>query len=305
MSTNSTLGYQENNTAQTLDAGLGAGLERLCNTPGDGITSAPPEAGIERIEARFQGNGFSPHRHDTYAIGLTINGVQTFNYRGEGQASLPGQVIVIHPDELHDGGAGNEQGLRYRMIYVPPEKISDALAAGRDSGLPFVSSPVLTDIEFRQDLVEALSDIECEIGDLKRDCLLADLAACLKRHADNGKSNRPAVLDHKALKECSDLMKECCDRDVTLADLEAIAQIDRYSLARQFRRAYGTSPHRYLVMRRLDRVKLKLQKGEKLADAAVGSGFSDQSHMNRHFKRAFGMSPGEWRRLHAAGGQTL
>ncbi len=276
----------------------------MCDAPGDGITSAPSESGIERIEARFHGNGFSPHRHDTYAIGLTIDGVQTFTYRGEGQASLPGQVIVIHPDELHDGGAGDEQGLRYRMIYVPPEKISDALTADRDNGLPFVSSPVLSDIEFRKELVESLTDIECEIGDFKLDCLIADLAACLKRHADTSQS-KPAVLDLRALKECSDLMKECCDQNVRMADLEAVAQIDRYTLARQFRHAFGTSPHRYLVMRRLDRVKSKLQKGEKLAEAAVGSGFSDQSHMSRHFKRAFGMSPGQWRRLRAAGDQTL
>ncbi|WP_298982489.1 AraC family transcriptional regulator [uncultured Roseibium sp.] len=304
MSTNSTLGYRNKNNAATLDAELGAGLERLCDAPGDGITSAPSESGIERIEARFHGNGFSPHRHDTYAIGLTIDGVQTFTYRGEGQASLPGQVIVIHPDELHDGGAGDEQGLRYRMIYVPPEKISDALTADRDNGLPFVSSPVLSDIEFRKELVESLTDIECEIGDFKLDCLIADLAACLKRHADTSQS-KPAVLDLRALKECSDLMKECCDQNVRMADLEAVAQIDRYTLARQFRHAFGTSPHRYLVMRRLDRVKSKLQKGEKLAEAAVGSGFSDQSHMSRHFKRAFGMSPGQWRRLRAAGDQTL
>ncbi|WP_298958079.1 AraC family transcriptional regulator [uncultured Roseibium sp.] len=190
------------------------------------------------------------------------------------------------------------------MIYVPPEKISDALTADRDNGLPFVSSPVLSDIEFRKELVESLTDIECEIGDFKLDCLIADLAACLKRHADTSQS-KPAVLDLRALKECSDLMKECCDQNVRMADLEAVAQIDRYTLARQFRHAFGTSPHRYLVMRRLDRVKSKLQKGEKLAEAAVGSGFSDQSHMSRHFKRAFGMSPGQWRRLRAAGDQTL
>jgi AraC-like DNA-binding protein len=53
-------------------------------------------------------------------------------------------------------------------------------------------------------------------------------------------------------------------------------------------------------MRRLEKVKSVLHKGLSLADAAAESGFSDQSHMNRHFKRAFGMAPGHWRRLSTA-----
>ncbi|MCE3590073.1 AraC family ligand binding domain-containing protein, partial [Escherichia coli] len=73
---------------------------------------------VERMEARFTGDAFEPHRHDTYAIGVTLHGVQTFRYRGEKRQSLPGNIMVLHPDEVHDGGAGTDDGLRYRMIYL-------------------------------------------------------------------------------------------------------------------------------------------------------------------------------------------
>jgi AraC-like DNA-binding protein len=65
-------------------------------------------------------------------------------------------------------------------------------------------------------------------------------------------------------------------------------------VARQFRACLGTSPYRYLVMRRLDRVRALVRDGEPLADAAAACGFADQSHMTRHFKRAYGLTPGRW-----------
>jgi AraC-like DNA-binding protein len=73
--------------------------------------------------------------------------------------------------------------------------------------------------------------------------------------------------------------------------------LDRYALARQFRMRLGTSPYRYLSMRRLDRAKSLMRDNCSLAEAAVESGFVDQSHMTRQFKRAYGLSPGRWRAL--------
>ncbi|MCG6522692.1 AraC family ligand binding domain-containing protein, partial [Vibrio parahaemolyticus] len=77
----------------------------------------------ERIEAFFGGHGYEPHRHDTYAIGQTIAGVQSFHYRGGLQHSLPGGTMVLHPDEIHDGEAGTEAGFHYRMVYIEPALI--------------------------------------------------------------------------------------------------------------------------------------------------------------------------------------
>lgn len=72
---------------------------------------------------------------------------------------------------------------------------------------------------------------------------------------------------------------------------------DRWSLSHDFRLFYGTSPYRYLTMRRLDAVRRMLIAGTPLADAAVGAGFADQSHMTRHFSKAYGLTPGRWLRI--------
>jgi AraC-like ligand binding domain len=76
----------------------------------------PPQA--HRLEAFFNGNAYAPHRHDTYAIGITMQGVQRFDYRGETRNALPGNIVILHPDEKHDGRAGSEGGFRYRTLYI-------------------------------------------------------------------------------------------------------------------------------------------------------------------------------------------
>ena len=78
---------------------------------------------IERVAHRLVGAGFSPHRHDTYTVVLTIAGVQAFNYRGAMRRSRPGQVFILHPDEIHDGHCCDAAGFSYRAAYVPPAHV--------------------------------------------------------------------------------------------------------------------------------------------------------------------------------------
>lgn len=246
---------------------------------------------MERIEAKFRGNGFSPHRHDAYALGLTLHGVQTFRYRGAARFSHPGNVIVLHPDEVHDGAAGTEDGLIYRMIYLPLEMIGAVDACGRS--LPFVLDPVVTDAGLRQALTDILSDLDHEPDDLAMDDAIMRIAAGLSRQA-GGPRRKITATAQSAVLRARDFLANHCRETVRSDALEAITGLSRYELARQFRHVLGTSPHRYLVMRRLDRAKRSLAAGDGLADAAVEAGFADPAHFTRHFRDAFGMTPGRW-----------
>ncbi|MBR0643890.1 AraC family transcriptional regulator [Roseomonas hellenica] len=282
------------------------GLGRSCETPGGGsIVPAPPSPGIERIEARFFGDAFTPHRHDTYALGVTLDGVQRFRYRGEERHSLPGQVIALHPDELHDGGAGTEDGLRYRMLYLEPSLLLRAL--GDQAPLPFVRQPVLTDPSLRAALLAALTPLEEGLDEILVADVVAAVARGLARHAGrplkpSGRlAPRQVLLARRQVLLARDHLAAHATRAVGAAELEGVTGLDRYALSRHFRALLGTSPHRFLLMRRLQRARGMIRAGESLADIAAATGFADQSHLNRHFKKAFGLTPGRWAALLGAG----
>ena len=252
----------------------------------------PPAAGLQRLRAGFSGQAYDRHRHETYAVGVTEAGLQCFHYRGAAWASTTGRVIVLYPDEVHDGHAGAPTGFVYSMLYVDPSLIAAAL---RGRALPFCGEPVFDDPALRRVLANAFVDFPQPIEDLPT--LVTALAEALSRHA---RALPPATrVSPKALGTARDLLHDVSG-SVSAATLEAETGVDRYTLARGFRACFGTSPHRYLIGRRLDRVKAEIARGISLADAAYAAGFADQSHMTRHFKSRFGLTPGRYAALCAS-----
>ena len=276
----------------------GAGLERSCGELGpDWLRSTGPEHGVEFLEAWFQGPAYRKHRHDTYAICLTTRGVQAFDYRGSGEISLPGQVVVLHPDEVHDGHAGTDAGFGYRQLYVEPALIFDAVRVlrGRPCALPFVRAPVVRNATLA-DAITAAFDGGRE--PLVIDSLVVQLAeGLLAADPSCGQVPLPRHLDVAAVRRACRFLDAEKTRVVRSAELEAVTGLTRYELARQFRLLCGTSPYRYLLMRRLDVAREQLARRRPLGEVALDAGFADQAHFSRMFKAAFGLTPARYRAL--------
>ena len=273
----------------------GVGLERSCaEAPADWLQSTDAENGIECLEAWFQGPAYHKHRHDTYAICLTTVGVQSFDYRGAAEISLPGQVAVLHPDEPHDGHAGTEAGFGYRILYIEPALIFEAVRAlcGRPCPLPFVRTPVVLNPRLAAAVTSAFQSAR---DPLAVDSLVLQLAEGLTE-ADS--SCAPVCIprhrDAAALERARHFLDAQNSRVVRSAELEAVTGLTRYDLARQFRLMYGTSPYRYLLMRRLSDARRLIARRQPLADVALETGFADQAHLTRMFKAAYGLTPGRY-----------
>ncbi|WP_029031318.1 AraC family transcriptional regulator [Salinarimonas rosea] len=278
------------------------GLERSCATAGDAIRLGTGTPGVERIAARFAGRAYEPHRHDSYAIGLTLGGVQSFDYRGTRADGLAGCALVIHPDERHDGRAGDAGGFVYRMAYVEPRLVL-AAAGGRLGALPFLRDPVSRDPRLVAAVRGLLDDLDAPLEPLAADAALAALADALVA-LDPSAARRPtppgiAAAVERARDHLAARAREAA-APVRSQALEALTGLDRYTLARQFRRRYGTSPYRYLVLRRLGHARTAIRAGTPLAEAALDAGFADQSHLTRQFKKAYGITPERWRRMISA-----
>ena len=274
-------------------------LERLCRVPtADRLEFAPASEGLLRLEACLAAHAYRPHRHDTYAIGITLAGVQRYNYRKSRRESLPGEVVVLHPDELHDGEAGTEIALLYRMLYIRPEAIRDALGP-RARSLPFVRDGHSKDRRLAKAVLGAIEDFGRPLASLEADEVVLDVAEALLDLDSDVASKRwtPSGVP-TVVRRARELLDEAGAVSKTSHDLEVATGLSRFDLARHFRRAYGTSPHRYLLMRRLERAREMMRDARTpLVEIAVAAGFADQAHFTRQFRKAFGFTPGLWRTL--------
>ncbi|NED97727.1 AraC family transcriptional regulator [Phytoactinopolyspora alkaliphila] len=258
--------------------------------PGHRFRVGGGAAGIERLEATLLGEAFAPHRHDTYAVGITLAGVQTFRYRGERRHCLPGQWHVLHPDEVHDGAPANDDGFSYRIIYLDPALVLDALGAGT---LPFVADPVISAPTMPLALSAFLTRIDEPLDELEAAEVTTVVADALHAHAD-APLRTGTVIDVMAMRRVRELLMSEPTRRYRADEIETVTGMNRWSAARQFRAAFGTSPSRFRTMRQLDLARTLIRGGHRLADVASMAGFADQAHLTRMFKQAYGLTPAVW-----------
>ncbi len=245
---------------------------------------------IDRFEACFSGAPFSSHRHDTYTFCVTLSGVQAFAYRGAVRHSLADGVVVLHPDEVHDGRAGTEASFRYRAINVAPSQLQAVLGG---APLPHLRSGTSEDPRLVA-AVRALVDVaQRPLEPLEYDDGLYSLATTLAAVCKQ-QPKKPLRVDLRAAERARAFIDVHPTRSICLAELERIADRDRWQLSRDFRAVFGTSPYRYALMRRIALARMLLERGVPGAQAAVDCGFSDQSHLIRHFRRAYGLPPKQW-----------
>ena len=81
----------------------------------------------------------------------------------------------------------------------------------------------------------------------------------------------------------------------TVSQAAQRAGMSRESFSRQFRRRHGMPPHSFWLLEKLNDARRLLRTGEPIAAIAAETGFSDQSHLGRCFRRAFGVTPGRYR----------
>ena len=191
------------------------------------------------------------------------------------------------------------QGFAYRMLYVDPASVSAALDGASP---PFVPDVVADDPALAGLLREAFADFPQALEPLAVDAVIARLADRLAARSDDQPTSRRHPTAHRAVARqavtlARDFLAAEAHRTVASEELEKITGLDRFALARHFRAATGTSPHRYQVGRRLARAQSLIADGMALSEAAAATGFADQSHLTRHFAARFGLTPGRWAAL--------
>jgi AraC-like DNA-binding protein len=106
-------------------------------------------------------------------------------------------------------------------------------------------------------------------------------------------------LPPRALRRVQDYIDAHLNEGIELEELAATAGLSLHYFARAFKTSMGVPPHGYVLQRRVDKARdLLVQTDRSIADIALAAGFSDQSHLARHFRQSLGISPSAFRRSH-------
>jgi AraC-like DNA-binding protein len=266
---------------------------------------ATPLPAVTLMRAHFTHHAFERHSHAEYGIGLTHHGVQTFHCGRTMQTSRPGDVILLNPDQDHDGLPGPAGAYRYSMLYADAELIATLgeRAAGTVSARHFRDTVIHAPRTARL-LQQAIDALAQEQETLRAETLLLEtFVALLLRHGETPAAARlPVRWGQERLQRVRDYLRAHADQDLSIGRLAEEAGVSRVYLSRAFRHRFGVPPHVYLNAVRLANARRLLLQGVPIAAAGVAAGFADQSHFHRRFRGAVGLSPGTWlrqMRLHA------
>jgi AraC-like DNA-binding protein len=254
-------------------------------------TRRDEQRGVEALRAGLHSHAYSRHAHETYAIGVTEAGSQSFWCRGVRHRTRPGSVILFAPLDLHDGHASTADGVVYRMLYLDAGLL-DATAQERGRLAGFRAA-----VAEHPPLAAAILRYAREI-DGEEDALAASEAYLGLVEALVGLAGEGRPLGERlppSLARVRELMHEAMEERLTVEDLAAVAGLGRFQLLRAFSRRFGLPPSAYLRTIRLEAAKRRLAAGDAPADVAAAVGFVDQPHLTRLFKRAYGITPGAYR----------
>ncbi len=253
---------------------------------------------LEALKALFFKHSFGRHFHEGYAIGLILEGSETYLCNKKLNIAPKGSVVVVNPGEVHNGHASDsEEGWGYFMIYPQLPLIQKALGqlGLNKERLPVFSESVFFDAQFSQQLIQFMESFENQDSKLALEThFLKLLQLLIHHHADFDLLESNPSKDKGKVNKIIEIIHADYDQNLSLETLSGQVNLSSYSLLRLFKKQTGISPYLLQTGLRIKKAKNYLNSGSSFADTAAACGFTDQSHMTKQFKKWIGVTPGEY-----------
>jgi AraC-like DNA-binding protein len=247
-----------------------------------------------RVGTRVQ-HSYPRHWHDEFFISAITAGAGHFVHYGIDQLATPGTLVFVAPGDVHarHDCAG---GRSFRSLHIAPsfvQQLNSALLQDEAplSTLPSALLPKGIELPLFLRLHECLeksqSALHCESRMLEFFAQLRRTFGPRRRSLRLPRSNRFAI------RRSLQFLHEYYDRCVSLTNLAALADMSPYHFHRVFSASVGMPPHAYQIQLRIMQAKRLIRKFP-LSMVAATTGFTDQSHFTRHFKRVLGVTPAQY-----------
>lgn len=252
---------------------------------------------------RFEGivQPFPNHFHDYYVIGFIEAGTRCLSCKNKEYTVGPGNILLFNPNDNHSCVQCDGKTLDYRALNIPKEtmlSLSKEITGQRV--LHGFSENVIENNDLNRYL-RSLHQMIMEGGEAfeKEEMLLLLLSFLIEQYGQPFENCIPEC--SKEIERACAFMSEHFTDHITLDNLCKCSGLSKSTLLRSFTISKGVTPYRYLQTIRICKAKELLEKGVSPIDAAMQTGFSDQSHFSNFFHMFIGLSPAAYRRIFKEG----
>ena len=218
-------------------------------------------------------------------------GAAAFELEGRRHIAPPGSVFIVAPDLVHTGEPAMPEGYSYEVLYLEPDvlaEVAEALGA-RSPRLP--RQVVLSDAQLASELADLHTSLRHNTDPLATEerYAIAVEGICRKlKPTPEQSTERP---HRSSIDRALELLRERWSEPVALSELAAAASPSPSALVRRFRREVGMPPHAFQLNLRILHARELLRRGMTPVQVAAATGFYDQAHLTRVFKRVVGVPP--------------
>ena len=253
-----------------------------------------------RIEAyRFEGilQPFPNHFHEHYVIGFVESGERCLSCRNTDYTIGQGSVVLFNPGDNHACIQSDDGTLDYRGFNISKEimlELAEEVTGKRQ--LPGFSENVIRDDEViccLRPLHEMVMNGNSDLG--KEENLLFLLSGLIQNYSQPFENGIPEC--RKEIEKACKFIEQHFTERISLEQICRQAGVSKSMLLRAFTKSKGITPYRYLETIRINEAKKLLSNGVSVLDAAIETGFSDQSHFTNYFTSFIGLAPGVYREI--------
>jgi AraC-like DNA-binding protein len=243
---------------------------------------------VEVLHAYFPSHAYPSHTHDAWTVLIVDEGVVRYDLDHREHGLAQAQVSLLPPNVPHDGRSVRPEGFRKRVLYLEPDRLGTDLIGAA------VDRPEFVDPVLRQRIHQLHEVLVNGKEALESQSRLTLIEERLQQHLRRQVTDPPDRRDPGVASRLREVLDGHLPVGITLDEAALLVHAHPTHLVRAFTREYGIPPHRYLTGRRVDLARRYLLEGRPAAEVATLSGFYDQSHLNRHFRKMLGVSPTQY-----------
>ena len=253
-----------------------------------------PIDSINLIDAHYQSFSFKRHYHLDFHFGLITEGQQQYFFNGSKHIAGAGQMVIMPPDEIHDGQPKESSGYKVKVFSIDPNWLTQQAQDTSGQNQFFFPQHNIVD----QSLFIRLTHLHEQLDNpytsqLAKDCLPLEYFSYLLAQYGKVKLLPVAKLGNKNLRELRDYCMDQLDQKISLDDLALLCDLSNSQLLRQFKKHTAMTPYAWLARLRLEQAMTLLKSGCSSTEVAYLVGLYDQAHFANTFKHTFGVAPSQ------------